>query len=231
MLLQQVCPGKTSASYQSIHLASYDGQRYILYGATDTAVICDASFRPIQILFLQHDSHEEENQMVSALAMSEFDGKIAVTTRRHVLIYGPETGKTNKQQHDQWQPCWMQQKASEHVNILFTMAKDGVCRIWSPLLLSQPRIMSICAIIDPNQWLVSQQQSASQYPIHALDGMEFLMAVEYAESHAFDRDSDVQGIRLRKLQELAQDTSDLFFQIQGDGSMIIWGVQALRQKS
>ncbi|KAF9162598.1 hypothetical protein DFQ26_003412 [Actinomortierella ambigua] len=190
MLLQQVCPGKTSASYQSIHLASYDGQRYILYGATDTAVICDASFRPIQILFLQHDSHEEENQMVSALAMSEFDGKIAVTTRRHVLIYGPETGKTNK-----------------------------------------PRIMSICAIIDPNQWLVSQQQSASQYPIHALDGMEFLMAVEYAESHAFDRDSDVQGIRLRKLQELAQDTSDLFFQIQGDGSMIIWGVQALRQKS
>ncbi|KAG0233631.1 regulator of (H+)-ATPase in vacuolar membrane [Actinomortierella wolfii] len=219
MLLQQVCPGKTSASYQSIHLASYEDQRYILYGATDTAVICDASFRPIQILFLQQDSHEEENQMVSALAMSEFDGK---QSQPDAMF-----SSTSLNQEKPARRLIDRQKDSEHVNILFTMAKDGVCRIWSPLLLSQPRTMSICAIIDPNQWLVSQHQSTSQYPIHALDGMEFIMAVEYAASHAFDRESDIHRIRLRKLQELAHDTSDLFFQIQADGSMIIWGVQNL----
>jgi len=85
--------------------------------------------------------------------------------------------------------------------------------------------MSICAIIDPNQWLVSQQQSITQYPIHALDGMEFAMAVEYAASKTVDKNNDVNSIRLRRLKEIVRDTSDLFFQIQGDGSMAIWGVQ------
>ncbi|KFH65977.1 hypothetical protein MVEG_08079 [Podila verticillata NRRL 6337] len=111
------------------------------------------------------------------------------------------------------------------------MARDGICRIWSPLMLLQPESMSICAIIDPNQWLVSQQQqsSNSQYPIHALDGMEFAMAVEYAASKTVDKNNDSNSIRLRKLKELVRDTSDLFFQIQGDGSMIIWGIQNLGQ--
>lgn len=105
------------------------------------------------------------------------------------------------------------------------MARDGICRIWSPLILLQPESMSICAIIDPNQWLVSQQQSITQYPIHALDGMEFAMAVEYAASKTVDKNNDANSIRLRKLKEIVRDTSDLFFQIQGDGSMVIWGVQ------
>ncbi|KAF9916959.1 regulator of (H+)-ATPase in vacuolar membrane [Lobosporangium transversale] len=60
-----------------------------LYAATDSVVICDASFKPIQILFLQADSKEQQNQIVSAVVMSEFDGKIAVTTNRHVLVYAP----------------------------------------------------------------------------------------------------------------------------------------------
>lgn len=111
------------------------------------------------------------------------------------------------------------------INVLFTMARDGICRIWSPLILLQPESMSICAIIDPNQWLVSQQQSITQYPIHALDGMEFAMAVEYAASKTVDKNNDANSIRLRKLKEIVRDTSDLFFQIQGDGSMVIWGVQ------
>ncbi|KAF9916958.1 regulator of (H+)-ATPase in vacuolar membrane [Lobosporangium transversale] len=109
------------------------------------------------------------------------------------------------------------------------MAKDGVCRIWSPLVLHQPESMTICAIIDPNQWLVSQQQSTTQYPIHALDGTEFTMAVEYAASKTVDKSNDATSIQLRKLKEIVRDTSDLFFQIQGDGSMIIWGVQSLGQ--
>lgn len=107
------------------------------------------------------------------------------------------------------------------------MARDGVCRIWSPLILHQPASMSMCAVIDPNQWLVSQQQSTTQYPIHALDGMEFVMAVEYAASKTVDRSNDPNNIRLRRLKEIVRDTSDLFFQIQSDGSMIIWGVQVL----
>jgi len=85
--------------------------------------------------------------------------------------------------------------------------------------------MTICAIIDPNQWLVSQQQSITQYPIHAIDGMEFAMAVEHAASKTNEKTNDANSIRLRKLKELVRDTSDLFFQIQGDGSMVIWGVQ------
>jgi len=118
------------------------------------------------------------------------------------------------------------------INVLFTMARDGICRIWSPLILHQPASMSMCAIIDPNQWLVSQQQqSTAQYPIHALDGMEFAMAVEYAASKTVDKNNDANSIRLRRLQEIVRDTADLFFQIQDDGSMIIWGVQVEQQQS
>ncbi|KAF9931631.1 regulator of (H+)-ATPase in vacuolar membrane [Linnemannia zychae] len=127
---------------------------------------------------------------------------------------------------------WRKEKTSsasldDSINVLFTMARDGICRIWSPLILLQPESMSICAIIDPNQYLVSQQQSITQYPIHALDGMEFAMAVEYAASKTVDKNNDANSIRLRRLKEIVRDTSDLFFQIQGDGSMVIWGVQNL----
>ncbi|KAF9560394.1 regulator of (H+)-ATPase in vacuolar membrane [Mortierella alpina] len=52
------------------------------------------------------------------------------------------------------------------------------------------------------------------------------MAVEYAASKTVEKSNDANSIRLRKLKELVRDTSDLFFQIQGDGSMVIWGVQA-----
>ncbi|KAF9114391.1 regulator of (H+)-ATPase in vacuolar membrane [Mortierella sp. AM989] len=129
---------------------------------------------------------------------------------------------------------WRKEKASStssdsSINVLFSMARDGICRIWSPLILLQPESMSICAIIDPNQWLVSQHQTTAQCPIHALDGMEFAMAVEYAASKTVDKNNDANSIRLRKLKELVRDTSDLFFQIQSDGSMIIWGVQNLGQ--
>ncbi|KAK3842238.1 MAG: RAVE protein 1 C terminal-domain-containing protein [Linnemannia gamsii] len=330
MLLQQVCPGKTCASLQSIHSASYQSRRYILYAATDSVVICDDSFKPIQILFLQRHSKENQNQIVSAVVMSEFDGKIAVTTDLHVLLYAPKATVNDSeqiqawdvhavldcegiaslawrndghlltggdyltlwgQQDSQWTQLWQQRQGSsidliqfspdgklfasmakndrlvkiwhqhkgEHIdfgffylpharavtnfswrkekassgslddpiNILFTMARDGICRIWSPLILLQPESMSICAIIDPNQWLVSQQQSITQYPIHALDGMEFAMAVEYAASKTVDKNNDANSIRIRKLKEIVRDTSDLFFQIQGDGSMVIWGVQNL----
>ncbi|KAF9908205.1 regulator of (H+)-ATPase in vacuolar membrane [Linnemannia zychae] len=330
MLLQQVCPGKTCASLQSIHSANYQSRRYILYAATDSVVICDDSFKPIQILFLQRHSKENQNQIVSAVVMSEFDGKIAVTTDLHVLLYAPKatvndgeqiqawdihaalecegiaslawrndgrllTGGDHltlwAQQDNQWCQLWQQRQGScidliqfspdgklfasmakndrlvkiwhphkgenvdfgffylphpravtnfswrkekassgsldDPINVLFTMARDGICRIWSPLILLQPESMSICAIIDPNQWLVSQQQSITQYPIHALDGMEFAMAVEYAASKNVDKNNDANSIRLRKLKEIVRDTSDLFFQIQGDGSMVIWGVQNL----
>ncbi|KAG0330063.1 regulator of (H+)-ATPase in vacuolar membrane [Dissophora globulifera] len=237
-----------------------------LYAATDSVVICDASFKPIQILFLQIDSKESQNQIVSAIVMSEFDGKIAVTTDHHVLVYAPTAPMQEGQKIEEWKlhatlPCegvaslawrndgvlmtggdyltlwaqkdgewtqqWQQRSSDAPVDVLFTMARDGICRIWSPLILLQPASMSICAIIDPNQWLVSQQQSTVQYPIHALDGMEFAMAVEYAASKTVDKLNDANSIRLRKLKELVRDTSDLFFQIQGDGSMIIWGVQNL----
>ncbi|KAG0303627.1 regulator of (H+)-ATPase in vacuolar membrane [Dissophora globulifera] len=266
MLLQQVCPGKTSASLQSIFALSYNAVRYILYAATDSVVICDASFKPIQILFLQIDSKESQNQIVSATVMSEFDGKIAVTTDHHVLVYAPTAPMQEGQKIEEWKlhatllcegvaslawrndgvlmtggdyltlwaqkdgewtQQWQQRSSDAPVDVLFTMARDGICRIWSPLILLQPASMSICAIIDPNQWLVSQQQSTVQYPIHALDGMEFAMAVEYAASKTVDKLNDANSIRLRKLKELVRDTSDLFFQIQGDGSMIIWGVQNL----
>ncbi|KAF9550360.1 regulator of (H+)-ATPase in vacuolar membrane [Mortierella hygrophila] len=178
------------------------GNNTALYAATDSVVICDDSFKPIQILFLQRHSKENQNQIVSAVVMSEFDGKacilypreltmsmfIAVTTDLHVLLYAPKTA-----------------------------VNEG----------EKPESMSICAIIDPNQWLVSQQQSITQYPIHALDGMEFAMAVEHAASKTVDKNNDANSIRLRKLKEIVRDTSDLFFQIQGDGSMVIWGIQNL----
>ncbi|KFH65976.1 hypothetical protein MVEG_08078 [Podila verticillata NRRL 6337] len=102
MLLQQVCPGKTCSSLQSIHSISYESRRYVLYAATDSVVICDASFKPIQILFLQGDSKEEQNQVVSAVVMSEYDGKIAVTTNHHVLIYAPSKTPASGDKISSW---------------------------------------------------------------------------------------------------------------------------------
>ncbi|KAG0089757.1 regulator of (H+)-ATPase in vacuolar membrane, partial [Podila epicladia] len=233
-----------------------------LYAATDSVVICDASFKPIQILFLQGDSNEEQNQVVSAVVMSEYDGKIAVTTNHHILIYAPsktpasgekikswELSATLECEHvtslawrndghlltgsghltlwcqsGTWKKLWEKRQGTSVDLIQFT--PDG--KLFASM--AKPESMSICAIIDPNQWLVSQQQSSNtQYPIHALDGMEFAMAVEYAASKTVDKNNDANSIRLRKLKDLVRDTSDLFFQIQGDGSMIIWGIQNLGQ--
>ncbi|KAF9585501.1 regulator of (H+)-ATPase in vacuolar membrane [Lunasporangiospora selenospora] len=341
MLLQQVCPGKTCVSLQSFHTIGYNGRRYILYAATDSVIVCDASFKPIQILFLPGDAKEKQNQIVSAVVMSKHDGKIAVTTLHHVLVYTPRVAVSEgekigawtlhstlecnhvvslswrrdgslltggehltlwAQEENAWKEIWQQRQptcidlvkfspdgklfasmtkndrlvkvwhekegstndfgffylphpravnnfswrkdkrnsthSETRINVLFTMARDGICRIWSPLLLSQPESMSISAVIDPNQWLLSQhhhqqesqhhhQQCTAQYPIHALDGMEFAMAVEHAASKSVDKGNDVNSIRIRRLQELVKDTSDLFIQVQEDGSMSVWGVQNL----
>ncbi|CAJ0758770.1 10231_t:CDS:10 [Entrophospora sp. SA101] len=65
-------------------------------------------------------------------------------------------------------------------------------------------------------------------PIHWIHPKEFLLSIQIAlDSLEGELDDSVIGARLKKFQKLALDTPDLFYQIQHDGTMIIWGIRNL----
>ncbi|KAL1924188.1 uncharacterized protein VTP21DRAFT_7223 [Calcarisporiella thermophila] len=130
--------------------------------------------------------------------------------------------------------------------ILFTMSTDGICRIWSPTNPTTPHAFQLSAIIDPNQFLVTSQShstsssnsptpatfpenpilSSHYLPIHWIPASELLDAISYA-SVGKDPDLVANNPQLKRLKDLSSETPDLFFQIQTDGSLAIWGIQNL----
>ncbi|CAG8715090.1 12619_t:CDS:2, partial [Acaulospora colombiana] len=129
-----------------------------------------------------------------------------------------------------WREGPAEQKKSNGSNILLTMCRDEICRIWVPTNPEEPHNLYITTVVDPDQSLVTHQLSEeeridpedSDYftPIHWIHPKEFLTSLKMS-IEVFDGEIDqaVLGSGLRKLKNLASDTSDLFYQIQRDGSM------------
>lgn len=116
------------------------------------------------------------------------------------------------------------------------MCKDGICRIWAATNSEEPYNLYISTAVDPSQSLVTLQSSEEEIcyedpdcftPIHWIHPKEFLtslrMSIEaFSES---ENDRDIVNSGLKKLSNLANDTPDLLYQIQRDGSMVIWGIR------
>src|SRR4051812_34190474 len=116
------------------------------------------------------------------------------------------------------------------------MARDGICRLWSSTDPTESHMLYMCAVVDPNQSLVTSQSPEDQSipnhpdffsPIHCIDNEELTNAVRLAVDVQNDsgKQDQMVNVRLRRLKEMLRDTPDLLLQVQRDGSLIIWGVQ------
>ncbi|KAI7868809.1 hypothetical protein BDF14DRAFT_477737 [Spinellus fusiger] len=123
---------------------------------------------------------------------------------------------------------------------LFTMARDGIGRFWSSIDPEKPHAFYMCAVIDPNQSLMTSEtssrlsQDSNMYhadhiedtsPIHYINCNELRSAV-CAQSQSYSR-HDKLNQRIKKVQELVRETPDLLFRVQSDGSLTFWGVKYL----
>lgn len=111
---------------------------------------------------------------------------------------------------------------------LFTMARDGIGRFWSPVSLDKPHILYMCAVIDSNQSLVTSENDDLENkedfsPIHYIGCDELLNAI-HAQFKSHSR-HDRFDQRLERIRDRVKDTPDLLFRIQADGSLTLWGVQ------
>jgi len=126
--------------------------------------------------------------------------------------------------------------SSQGSNILLTVCKDGICRIWAATNPEEPHNLYICTVVDPEQSLVTLPSSEEERichgnpdcfsPIHWIHPREFLISLKLAID-SFDSENEPAhiGTGLKKLKDLANDTPDLLYQIQKDGSMVIWGIR------
>lgn len=140
----------------------------------------------------------------------------------------------------------MASNARENDCTLFTMARDGIGRFWSPTDLQYPHMLYMCAVIDSNQSLVTSELEETNHrysrdmslelaeedqnfddfsPIHYIGCDELINAVHskfksHSKHERFDQ-------RVDRIRDRVRDTPDLLFRIQADGSLTFWGVQHL----
>lgn len=134
-------------------------------------------------------------------------------------------------------------KSKENDCTLFTMARDGIGRFWSPTNLEHPQQLYMCAVIDSNQSLVTSEvkESAHQliHPEHAGDdqtdddfspihyiGCDELSDAVNAKFRSYSKQNRLDQ-RVERIKDRIKDTPDLLFRIQSDGSLTFWGVQNL----
>lgn len=127
---------------------------------------------------------------------------------------------------------------------LFTMARDGIGRFWSPTDLKQPYFLYMCAVIDSNQSLVtSEVEDANHHPHHSLaEGEDDCELDDFSPIHYIGCDELASAVnakfrshskherfdqRVDRIRDRVRDTPDLLFRIQADGSLTFWGVQHL----
>ncbi|CAG8644285.1 9485_t:CDS:10, partial [Paraglomus occultum] len=108
-------------------------------------------------------------------------------------------------------------------NTLFTMCRDGICRIWSSTNPEEPCVLYVAAVIDPNNEVLAT-------PIHWIHAAEFVSAVRLALDALEGEGQNGVGNLVRRLTSLANNTPDLMYQVQKDGSMIIWAIQNLNAR-
>ncbi|CAG8608538.1 14210_t:CDS:2 [Dentiscutata heterogama] len=136
-----------------------------------------------------------------------------------------------------WRKGSSEQKNAAGSNILITMCKDGICRIWASTNPDEPQYFYISTVVDPSQSLVTlqslEEETYNEDPniftsIHWIDSKEFLNALRSSiETFDGNIDDSICGNGLRKLRNLANDTPDLLYQVQRDGSMVIWGIRGV----
>jgi hypothetical protein len=91
-------------------------------------------------------------------------------------------------------------------------------------------------VVDPEQSLVTLPSSEEERichkhldcfsPIHWIHPREFLVSVKLAmDSFDVEMEQSQIGAGLKKLKNLANDTPDLLYQVQQDGSIVIWGIR------
>lgn len=119
------------------------------------------------------------------------------------------------------------------------MARDGIGRLWSSTDPTESHMFYTCAVVDPNQSLVTSQSLEDQStpnhpnhpnffsPIHCINNEELTNAIQLAVEiqNECGKHDQMADARLRKLKEVIRDTPDLLLQVQRDGSLIIWGIQ------
>ncbi|KAL7308090.1 regulator of (H+)-ATPase in vacuolar membrane, variant 3 [Mucor circinelloides] len=127
---------------------------------------------------------------------------------------------------------------------LFTMARDGIGRFWSPTDLKQPYFLYMCAVIDSNQSLVtSEVEDANHHPHHSpAEGEDDCEIDDFSPIHYIGCDELASAVnakfrshskherfdqRVDRIRDRVRDTPDLLFRIQADGSLTFWGVQHL----
>ncbi|CAG8572440.1 2105_t:CDS:10 [Ambispora gerdemannii] len=138
--------------------------------------------------------------------------------------------------------AWRKSSSDQANSILLTMCRDGICRIWAATNPEEPQFLYICTVIDPSQFLVATtdenddaliNDSSKFTPIHYIQSDEFVSAVNLAYD-ALDLDVEAGDNyarrQLKRLKELIVDKSDLLYQVQRDGSMIVWAIQHLSSR-
>ena len=91
-------------------------------------------------------------------------------------------------------------------------------------------------MVDPEQSLVTlpsleEERICHKHfdcfsPIHWIHPREFLVSVKLAiDSFDGETEQSYVGDGLKKLKSLVNDTPDLFYQVQQDGSIVIWGIR------
>ncbi|KAG9283992.1 hypothetical protein G9A89_005499 [Geosiphon pyriformis] len=140
-----------------------------------------------------------------------------------------------------WRKSSLQQTKADE-NILYTMCRDGICRIWAATNSEEPQTLYICTVVDPSQFLVAlsdiSEENAPEIdpctytPIHWIQPIEFIQAVNLAYNALVDGQADKSHAsrQIVRLKNLAADKSDLLYQVQRDGSMIIWAIQHLNSR-
>ncbi|KAI8369423.1 uncharacterized protein BYT42DRAFT_109870 [Radiomyces spectabilis] len=132
---------------------------------------------------------------------------------------------------------WRKLPQNSHDCTLFTMARDGIGRFWSPVDLEQMHKLYLCAVIDPCQSLVTAEPASEDGSIAHIDHGEDFSPIHYIGcdelSSSLFRDFQHHSKHERldhsldRMRNMVRDTPDLLFRLQSDGSLIFWGVQHL----
>ncbi|CAG8546057.1 17356_t:CDS:2, partial [Cetraspora pellucida] len=115
--------------------------------------------------------------------------------RKYEFIYLPHPRAVT---NFTWRKGPLEQKNSAGSNILITICKDGICRIWASTNPDEPQCLYISTVVDPSQSLVTlqslEEETCNEGPnlftsIHWIDSKEFLCALK-SSIEAFGGDLD-----------------------------------------
>ncbi|KAJ3055772.1 regulator of (H+)-ATPase in vacuolar membrane [Rhizophlyctis rosea] len=117
-------------------------------------------------------------------------------------------------------------------NVLLTISRDNICRLWSPSSSSLPFRFHLCGVVDPVDFPLSDSSAAGIRSVHWLAGEEVEKAInsrEWAEKKFLRKSTRGKSVKEKsqRLREAMKEYSDVLFHVQSDGAMVLWAVQYL----